>query len=34
MALDEAKKHLEKFKLFCNTNAEIKSYIGYEGFSN
>ena len=27
-------KHLEKFKKFCHTNAEIKSYIGYEGFSN
>lgn len=27
-------EHLEKFKQFCNTNAEIKSYIGYEGFSN
>ena len=27
-------KHLNKFKQFCNTNAEIKSYIGYEGFSN
>lgn len=27
-------KHLEKFKQFCHTNAEIKSYIGYEGFSN
>ena len=27
-------KHLEKFKQFCNTDAEIKSYIGYEGFSN
>lgn len=26
--------HLEKFKQFCHTNAEIKSYIGYEGFSN
>ena len=31
---EKDKKHLEKFKLFCNTNAEIKSYIGYEGFSN
>ena len=27
-------EHLEKFKRFCHTNAEIKSYIGYEGFSN
>lgn len=27
-------KHLEKFKKFCHTDAEIKSYIGYEGFSN
>lgn len=27
-------KHLEKFKQFCHTDAEIKSYIGYEGFSN
>ena len=27
-------EHLNKFKQFCNTNAEIKSYIGYEGFSN
>lgn len=27
-------KHLEKFKEFCHTDAEIKSYIGYEGFSN
>lgn len=27
-------EHLEKFKEFCNTDAEIKSYIGYEGFSN
>lgn len=27
-------EHLKKFKQFCNTNAEIKSYIGYEGFSN
>ena len=26
--------HLNKFKQFCNTDAEIKSYIGYEGFSN
>lgn len=28
------KEHLEKFKFFCKTDAEIKSYIGYEGFSN
>ena len=27
-------EHLEKFKQFCHTDAEIKSYIGYEGFSN
>ena len=27
-------KHLEKFKQFCHTDAEIKSYVGYEGFSN
>lgn len=27
-------EHLNKFKQFCGTNAEIKSYIGYEGFSN
>ena len=27
-------EHLNKFKQFCNTNAEIKSYVGYEGFSN
>ena len=27
-------EHLNKFKQFCNTNTEIKSYIGYEGFSN
>ena len=27
-------EHLKKFKEFCNTDAEIKSYIGYEGFSN
>lgn len=26
--------HLEKFRQFCNTDAEIKSYVGYEGFSN
>ena len=31
---EKDKKHLEKFKFFCKTNAEIKSYIGYEGFSN
>ena len=27
-------EHLNKFKQLCNTDAEIKSYIGYEGFSN
>lgn len=27
-------EHLVKFKQFCHTDAEIKSYIGYEGFSN
>ena len=27
-------EHLEKFKQFCHTDAEIKSYIGYDGFSN
>lgn len=27
-------EHLNKFKQFCKTDAEIKSYIGYEGFSN
>ena len=27
-------EHLEKFKQFCNTDAQIKSYIGYESFSN
>ena len=27
-------EHLEKFKQFCHTDAEIKSYVGYEGFSN
>lgn len=27
-------EHLKKFKEFCNTDAEIKLYIGYEGFSN
>ena len=27
-------EHLEKFKQFCHTDAEIKSYIGYEGYSN
>ena len=27
-------EHLEKFKQFCHTDAEIKSYIGYKGFSN
>ena len=27
-------EHLKKFKQFCHTDAEIKSYIGYEGFSN
>ena len=27
-------EHLKKFKQFCNTDTEIKSYIGYEGFSN
>ena len=26
--------HLNKFKCFCCTDAEIKSYIGYQGFSN
>lgn len=26
--------HLEKFKKFCKTDAVIKSYIAYEGFSN
>ena len=26
--------HLEKFKKFCKTDAAIKSYISYEGFSN
>ena len=26
--------HLNKFKEFCGTDAEIKTYIGYEGFSN
>lgn len=26
--------HLSKFKEFCGTDAEIKTYIGYEGFSN
>lgn len=26
-------EHLNKFKQFCKTDAEIKSYIGYEGFS-
>ena len=26
--------HLEKFNQFCHTDAEIKLYIGYEGFSN
>lgn len=26
--------HLEKFKLFCKTDAEIKSYIGNKGFCN
>ena len=31
---EKDKEHLEKFKLFCKTDAEIKSYIGYEGFSN
>ena len=27
-------EHLKKFKQFCHTDAKIKSYIGYEGFSN
>ena len=27
-------EHLIKFKQFCCTDAEIKSYVGYEGFSN
>lgn len=27
-------EHLNKFKQFCNTDAEIKLYTGYEGFSN
>ena len=27
-------EHLIKFKQFCYTDAEIKSYVGYEGFSN
>ena len=27
-------EHLKKFQIFCGTNAEIKSYIGYEGYSN
>lgn len=27
-------EHLNKFKQFCKTDAEIKSYIGFEGFSN
>ena len=27
-------EHLNKFKQFCDTDVEIKSYIGYEGFSN
>lgn len=27
-------KHLEKFKDFCNTNAEIKTYNAFEGFSS
>ena len=27
-------EHLEKFKSFCDTDAEIKEYIAYEGYSN
>ena len=27
-------QHLKKFQSFCNTDAEIKSYMSYEGFSN
>lgn len=27
-------EHLKKFKDFCKTNAEIKTYVAYKGFSN